>query len=115
MVLFYIRKMKFKQAIPVTQIAAWTNSEIIGDSNAMVTGLNEIHNVEAGDITFVDHEKYYGFTLNSKASFVIINTREIDAYITKGNDKVLLYNSNPFEAKRSFDFCLSILIKPKVS
>ncbi len=92
--------MKFKQPIPVTQIAAWTNSEIIGETNAMVTGLNEIHNVEEGDITFVDHEKYYGFTLNSKASFVIINTREVDAFYTNGNGdyKTLLYNTNPFEA-----------------
>lgn len=100
MVIFYIHPMKFKQPIPVTQIAAWTNSEIIGETNAMVTGLNEIHNVEPGDITFVDHEKYYAYTLNSKASFVIINTREVDAFYTNGNGdyKNLLYNSNPFEA-----------------
>lgn len=92
--------MKFKQPIPITQIAAWTNSEIIGETNTMVTGLNEIHNVEPGDITFVDHEKYYGYTLSSKASFVIINTREVDAFYTNGNGdyKTLLYNTNPFEA-----------------
>lgn len=92
--------MKFKQPVSVKQIAAWTNSEIIGDANALVSGLNEIHNVEAGDITFVDHEKYYGYTLNSKASFVLINTKEIDTYVTGGNavGKILLYNPNPFEA-----------------
>jgi hypothetical protein len=28
-----------------------------------VLGLNEIHNVAHGDLTFVDHEKYYDFTL----------------------------------------------------
>ena len=100
MVIFYIRSMKFKQPITVQQIAAWTNSEIIGNTNAFVHGLNEIHNVEEGDITFVDHEKYYGYTLNSKASFVIINTREVDAFFANGNsgDKTLLYNTNPFEA-----------------
>ena len=33
--------------------------------------------VEAGDITFVDHPKYYDKALNSKATIVIIN-KEVD-------------------------------------
>ncbi len=85
--------MKFKEAIGIKQLAAWTNSEVIGDENALVTGLNEIHNVETGDITFVDHEKYYDFTLKSNATFIIIN-KKVDA----PEGKTLLYNSNPFLA-----------------
>jgi len=85
--------MKFKEHITAKQIADWTNSEVIGDGAAAVTGLNEIHNVEPGDITFVDHEKYYEFTLKSKATFVLINKR-IDA----PEGKTLLYNTNPFLA-----------------
>ena len=85
--------MKFKEAINIKQLAAWTNSEIIGHENALVTGLNEIHNVEAGDITFVDHEKYYDFTLRSKASFIIINKK-----LEAPEGKTLLYNNNPFLA-----------------
>lgn len=85
--------MKFKNPVSVIEIAAWTNSEIIGDNNVFVEGLNEIHNVEEGDITFVDHEKYYEFTLKSKASFVIIN-KKMD--VVPG--KVLLFNENPFSA-----------------
>ena len=69
---FYIHPMKLKEPITAKQIAAWTNSELIGDENAQVKGLNEIHNVEDGDITFVDHEKYYDFTIKSKASFTAI-------------------------------------------
>ncbi len=41
----------------------------------MISGLNEIHMVEAGDITFVDHPKYYDKALNSKATTIIINKK----------------------------------------
>lgn len=85
--------MKFKEPVSVKDIAAWTHSEIIGDEQALIYGLNEIHNVEEGDITFVDHEKYYDFTLKSAASFILINKRT-EAPV----DKTLLYNSNPFKA-----------------
>lgn len=99
--------MKFKQPVTVKQIASWTNSEVIGDENALVYGLNEIHNVEEGDITFVDHEKYYGFTLNSDASVIIINLKineEELPFTPTGEDpgvarqKIVLYNENPFAA-----------------
>ncbi len=85
--------MKFQQPISVKELAQLTNSEIIGSDTADVTGLNEIHNVEPGDITFVDHEKYYDFTLKSNASFIIIN-KKTDA----PEGKTLLFNSNPFLA-----------------
>jgi len=85
--------MKFKEPVPVKQIAQWTNSQIIGDENALACGLNEIHNVKEGDITFVDHEKYYDFTLKSNATFIIINKK-----IEAANGKVLLYNDSPFLA-----------------
>jgi UDP-3-O-[3-hydroxymyristoyl] glucosamine N-acyltransferase len=85
--------VKFKHSISVKEIALWTKAEIAGDENALVLGLNEIHNVEEGDLTFVDHEKYYDFTLRSKASFVIIN-KKMDAL----EGKILLYHENPFAA-----------------
>ncbi len=85
--------MKLLQPVSALQIASWTNSELIGDANALVTGLNEIHNVEEGDITFVDHEKYYDFTLRSKAGFIIINKK-----LEPIPGKVLFYCEKPFEA-----------------
>lgn len=92
--------MKFEKPVTAKQLAEWTNSEVIGDGSALVKGLNEIHNVEEGDITFVDHEKYYEFTLKSKASFVIINKKVVGDNTNNGfaTGKVLLYNENPFEA-----------------
>jgi UDP-3-O-[3-hydroxymyristoyl] glucosamine N-acyltransferase len=58
-----------------------------------VTGINEIHKVEAGDITFVDHPKYYDKALSSNATFIIINK---DTPAPKG--KALLFNDDPFKA-----------------
>ena len=37
--------------------------------------MNEIHMVEAGDLTFVDHPKYYSKALNSAATTIIINKK----------------------------------------
>lgn len=91
--LAYIRSMKFKEPIAVKQIAEWTGSEITGNENAQVTGLNEIHNVQPGDITFVDHGKYYDFTLASPATFILINKK-----LEAPAGKTLLYNVNPFAA-----------------
>ena len=51
--------MKLSSPIAVADIAALINAEIIGNANAMVLGINEIHKVQVGDLTFVDHPKYY--------------------------------------------------------
>ena len=85
--------MKFTKPVTARDIAQQTQSEIIGDPDALVTGLNEIHNVAPGDITFVDHEKYYAFVLASAATFIFINKR-VDAPA----GKTLLYNADPFVA-----------------
>lgn len=85
--------MKLTNPIPAGQVAQWANAEVIGDDTIPVRGLNEIHNVEEGDITFVDHEKYYDFTLRSKATVILIN-KKLDAI----PGKVLLYTDNPFVA-----------------
>ncbi len=85
--------MKLKQPVTATEIATLIQSELIGNGNLQITGLNEIHNVEEGDITFVDHEKYYDYTLKSKATFVIINKK-----LAAPAGKVLFYTAKPFEA-----------------
>ncbi|MCL2131014.1 MAG: UDP-3-O-(3-hydroxymyristoyl)glucosamine N-acyltransferase [Lentimicrobiaceae bacterium] len=65
--------------------------EILGDENTVVTGLNEIHMVESGDITFVDHPKYYEKVLKSKADVVLIDIKPENTY-----GKVLLISDDPF-------------------
>ncbi len=85
--------MKFSKAASLNELAQLTGSRVIGDGASSVSGINEIHKVEIGDITFVDHPKYYEKALASKASFVIIN-KEMEA----PSNKSLLFSEDPFLA-----------------
>jgi len=85
--------MRFDKPVPLTEIAALINAELIGNTIASATGINEIHKVEEGDLAFVDHPKYYDTCINSPASFIIIN-RQTD--FPEG--KALLITADPFEA-----------------
>ena len=86
--------MKLLEEIHVTRIAEWIGAEIQGEKDMVVTGINEIHKVVKGDITFVDIEKYYDRALNSEASVIIINKYVDD--IPPG--KTILMCKDPFEA-----------------
>ncbi len=85
--------MRFKNPVPVTTIARLTGAKLIGHVNGFVTGINEIHKVEEGDLVFADHPKYYSTCINSAASFIIID-REVDC----PPGKALLVVEEPFEA-----------------
>ncbi len=85
--------MQFTTPIPVREIAQFIQAEIEGDHDLVATGINEIHMVQKGDITFVDHPKYYDKVLKSKASVIIINIRK---EAPKG--KTLLLVDDPFSA-----------------
>jgi UDP-3-O-[3-hydroxymyristoyl] glucosamine N-acyltransferase len=85
--------MRFDQPVPLTRIAKLINAELIGNTTASATGINEIHKVEKGDLVFVDHPKYYDTCINSAASFIIINKR---TDFPEG--KALLLTEEPFEA-----------------
>ncbi|MBA6155121.1 UDP-3-O-(3-hydroxymyristoyl)glucosamine N-acyltransferase [Tenacibaculum sp. S7007] len=83
--------MKFKQAQTLQQIATLLDVDFVGDKNFSITGINEIHVVEAGDIVFVDHPKYYDKALNSAATTVLIN-KKVDC----PEGKALLISDDPF-------------------
>jgi UDP-3-O-[3-hydroxymyristoyl] glucosamine N-acyltransferase len=85
--------MKFPHPIPILDIARKTGATIIGDDSLLATGINEIHKVQPGDITFVDNRKYFRKVLESAASFVFLN-ETVDC----PPGKVLLRCENPFEA-----------------
>ena len=85
--------MKFSKTYLLKEISEIINAEIIGDENFPVTGINEIHMVEAGDITFVDHPKYYDKALNSNATIIIINKK-----VEVPEGKALLFSEDPFVA-----------------
>ena len=86
--------MKFDKPIPIQAIANRLKADIIGDDTLHAVGINEIHHVKAGDITFSDVKKYFEKALNSAATFIILN--EIPDSIPEG--KVVLIHSQPFEA-----------------
>jgi UDP-3-O-[3-hydroxymyristoyl] glucosamine N-acyltransferase len=85
--------MRFDKPVPLTSIAALINAELIGNTTASATGINEIHKVEKGDLVFVDHPKYYDKCINSSASFIIINKKT-----PFPEEKALLITPDPFEA-----------------
>ncbi len=67
--------MKFPEPIPVRELAQKTGAELIGNQGLQATGINEIHQVQEGDITFVDVRKYFKKSLSSAASVILLNEK----------------------------------------
>jgi len=84
--------MKLPRPHTLREIADLTGCDFEGEENHRITGINEIHVVEEGDIVFVDHPKYYDKALNSAATTIIIN-KNVEA--PKG--KALLIHEKPFD------------------
>ncbi len=84
--------MRFTKPVPLAEIAALINAEIVGNADGVATGINEIHKVESGDLVFVDHPKYYKKCIESEASFIIINQKA-----DFPPHKALLITPDPFE------------------
>ncbi len=86
--------MKLSQPVAVTWLADFLSAKLAGTDTATATGLNEIHKVQPGDISFVDHPKYYNKCLHSAATVIIINKEVAD--FPEG--KTLLVCDDPFAA-----------------
>ncbi len=85
--------MQFPSPVSIAWIADFINAELVGNKQGEAYGINEIHKVETGDLMFVDHPKYYDKSINSAATFIIIN-KKTDC----PDGKALLIVDNPFEA-----------------
>lgn len=83
--------MKFPKPHTLQQIADLIDCKYVGDANFQVLGINEIHVVEAGDVVFVDHPKYYDKALQSAATIVLINKE-----VACPEGKALLISDDPF-------------------
>ena len=83
--------MKLPRIYSLKEIAEIIGTTFVGPENFPVTGFNEIHVVEKGDVVFVDHPKYYDKALESKASVVLIN-KKVECPEGKG----LLISEDPF-------------------
>jgi len=82
--------MRFNKPVDVKWIAEYIGAKIIGDDSIVALGLNEIHRVENGDISFVDLEKYYAKVLGSPATVILID-KEVECPA----GKVLLQCADP--------------------
>lgn len=83
--------MKFFRTHTLKEISEIAGNEFVGDADFPVTGINEIHVVEPGDIVFVDHPKYYDKALNSAATVILINKK-----VECPEGKALLLSEDPF-------------------
>ena len=94
-----IQKVKLKASITLKKAAEILGCSFVGDESHVISGFNEIHVVESGDVVFVDHPKYYDKALNSAATTILI-----DKEVACPKGKGLLVSENPFD-----DFQLVIM------
>lgn len=83
--------MKLSRNHTLQEIAAIIGARFTGQPEFVVSGINEIHMVEKGDLTFVDHPKYYDKALHSNATTILIN-KEVDC----PPGKALIFSDDPF-------------------
>jgi len=83
--------MKFPRTYTLKEIAQITGAKPVGPEDFPVSGINEIHVVESGDVVFVDHPKYYDKALQSAATVILINKE-----VACPQGKALLVSNDPF-------------------
>lgn len=84
--------MKLPRNYTLSEICEIISCDFVGNPDHLVSGINEIHMVEAGDIVFVDHAKYYDKALNSAATTIII-----DKKVECPTGKALIISHTPFD------------------
>ncbi|HEX5626100.1 MAG TPA: LpxD N-terminal domain-containing protein [Saprospiraceae bacterium] len=83
--------MKLHQPISAAELAGRFQMKLLGKPDQLIYGINEIHKVTEGDLTFVDHEKYYQKSVGSAATTILIN-KEWEC----PDGKTLLVTDDPF-------------------
>jgi UDP-3-O-[3-hydroxymyristoyl] glucosamine N-acyltransferase len=83
--------MKLASPLSVQAAAHMLGADFAGQADQQITGLNEIHMVVPGDLTFVDVEKYYRKALDSKATIVLINKK-----VEVPQGKSIIISDDPF-------------------
>lgn len=84
--------MNLTNPVSVTEICSLINARVFPGQADCITGINEIHKVKEGDLSFVDHPKYYKRVLLSAASVVLINNADVENPL----QKTLIVSDDPF-------------------
>lgn len=85
--------MKLSKQLTAQEVAGIIGGELLGNPQQVVEGINEIHKVVPGDLTFVDVSKYFKKVFRSEATTIIINEK-----VEAPEGKTLIYHENPFTA-----------------
>lgn len=87
--------MKFPSPITISELLQLLQTEVTvkGVTDNIIHGINELHSVEIGDLSFVDTPKYYERMLKSAATVILINQ---DTECPEG--KTLLITADPLAA-----------------
>jgi UDP-3-O-[3-hydroxymyristoyl] glucosamine N-acyltransferase len=100
--------MQLSSPISIETLQQYLNITTVVEGLAQeITGINEIHKVTHGDLSFVDHPKYYDKALQSAASVVLINTTAV----ANPQQKTLLLSDDPF---RDYNILVKKLSEPVV-
>jgi UDP-3-O-[3-hydroxymyristoyl] glucosamine N-acyltransferase len=67
--------MKLQKPITIDELLGilQTDATVKGKRDNLVSGINELHSVEVGDLSFVDNAKYYDRMLKSNATVILID------------------------------------------
>ena len=83
--------MKLTPAKTLSELCELIGAAYFGPADHLISGINEIHKVEPGDLSFVDHPKYYDKCLNSAATTILIN-KEVEC----PPGKAIILSDDPF-------------------
>lgn len=83
--------MKLFEPITAATINQLVKGNLVGNPDTLFYGLNEIHKVAKGDLTFVDYHKYYSRAVLSGASVILINE-----FVDFSEDQCLIVSTDPF-------------------
>ncbi|MEZ4888870.1 MAG: UDP-3-O-(3-hydroxymyristoyl)glucosamine N-acyltransferase [Chitinophagales bacterium] len=84
--------MKLGHIVSLNTLKQIIDVSIIEGEADSIDGINEIHKVSEGDVTFVDHPKYYQKALQSAATVVIIDRADVPNPL----NRTLLLSKDPF-------------------
>lgn len=98
--------MKLQTPLTLIDVANLLSCDYVGPPDHQILGINEIHRVETGDLTFVDVEKYYQKAFDSKATTILI-----DKKVDPPPGKSLLITQHPFTAFNQ----LTDYVRPRLS